>query len=95
MAACVVVTLPLELVVGARVWREPARLLRSVGPVLIAFATWDAFAIERAHWSFSARYTTGWEIPLHLPVEEIIFFAVIPVCALLTFEAVDRLVGTR
>ena len=37
MIACLVLTLPLELVIGARVWRRPARLARAVLPVAAGF----------------------------------------------------------
>ncbi|MFW6090399.1 MAG: lycopene cyclase domain-containing protein [Actinomycetota bacterium] len=91
LAACLLVTLPLEVVVGARVYRRPGRLLAVLAPVVAVFLVWDAFAIERGHWTFSERYTTGWTLPGGIPVEELAFFIVIPICALLTFEAVRLL----
>jgi len=54
---------------------------------------WDAVAIARHHWSYSHRYTTGWDLPFRLPVEELVFFVVIPICGLLTLEAVRRMLG--
>lgn len=95
MAACLVVTLPLEVVFGARVWRRPRHLLAALLPTVAAFVAWDALAIARGHWSFSNRYTTGWLLPGDVPVEEIVFFVVIPVCGLLTLEAVRNLLGDR
>ncbi|MFW6033963.1 MAG: lycopene cyclase domain-containing protein [bacterium] len=91
LAACVLVTLPLEVVVGARVYRRPGRLLAVLTPVVAVFLVWDAFAIARGHWTFSEQYTTGWTLPGGIPVEELAFFVVIPICALLTFEAVRLL----
>jgi lycopene beta-cyclase len=95
MAGCLVVTLPLELVVGARVWRQPRRLALALAPTIAVFVVWDVIAIAREHWSFSDRYTTGWSLPGDLPVEELVFFVVIPICGLLTLEAVRRLSGDR
>ena len=91
MAACLVVTLPLELVFGARVWRQPRRLLFALVPTVIVFVVWDIVAIARDHWSFNARYVTGRRLPGNLPVEELAFFVVIPICGLLTLEAVRRI----
>ena len=91
MAACVMVTLPLEFVFAARVWRRPRRLLAALTPVVLLFSIWDAVAIARDHWSFNDRYTTGWLLPGDLPVEELVFFVVIPVCGLLTLEAVRQI----
>jgi lycopene cyclase domain-containing protein len=88
MAACVVITLPLELLIGARVYRGWRRLLLTLLPVLAVFLTWDALAIHAHHWSY--RHLTGLRIG-NLPIEEIVFFVVIPVCSVLTLEAVRRL----
>lgn len=93
MAACAAITLPLEFVFRARVYRRPRRLLRALLPALAIFLAWDAWAIERGHWTFSERYTTGWEIGFGIPVEELAFFVVIPICALLTYEAVKTVLG--
>ena len=91
MAGCVVITLPLEFVFGARVWRRPRRLAMALAPTVVLFSIWDVVAIAREHWSYSNRYTTGWLLPGDLPVEELVFFVVIPVCGLLTLEAVRRI----
>lgn len=98
MAGCAAVTLPLEFVFRARVYRRPRRLLRAVLPPFAVFAVWDAIAIARGHWSFASRYVTGWRAPFDIPVEELVFFVVIPLCALLTYEAVGtvlRWMGAR
>ncbi|HEX4978966.1 MAG TPA: lycopene cyclase domain-containing protein [Acidimicrobiales bacterium] len=93
MALCLAVTLPLELVLGARVWRRPRRLAAAVVPVVVVFGAWDVVAIGRRHWTYSERYTTGVELPFDLPLEELVFFVVIPVCGLLTLEAVRTLLA--
>jgi lycopene cyclase domain-containing protein len=95
MAACVAITLPLEFVLGARVYRRPRRLVLSLLPVLVVFYVWDALAIARGHWDYSPAHTTGWLLPFAVPVEEVVFFIVIPLCGLLTFEAVGRMLGRR
>ncbi len=91
MAACLLLTLPLELVIGARVWRRPRRLLAAVGVVVVIFGVWDVVGIVRGHWTYSERYTTGVLLPLEMPLEELVFFVVIPICGLLTYEAVGTL----
>lgn len=86
-------TLPLEFVFRARVYRRPRRLVRAMALPVAIFVVWDLLAIARGHWTFTERYVTGWELPGSLPVEEFVFFLVIPVCALLTFEASRRTLG--
>jgi lycopene cyclase domain-containing protein len=95
MAGCLVITLPLELVVGARVYRDPRRLLRALVPVVAVFYLWDALAIGRDHWTFNLRYVTGWTLLFGVPFEEVVFFVVVPICALLTYEAVSILCSRR
>lgn len=95
MAACLLVTLPLEFVFGARVWRRPRRLLAAMALPVVLFTIWDVVAISREHWRYSPRFTTGWLLPLSFPVEELVFFVVIPICGLLTLEAVRSLLGGR
>src|ERR1700761_1050075 len=98
MAACLVATLPLEAL-GARVWRQPARLARAVLPVALVFLIWDALAIGGAVWPYNPRYVPGVDLPFRIPVEELVFFLAIPVCGILTFEGVQavarRLAGRR
>jgi lycopene cyclase domain-containing protein len=91
MAGCLAITLPLEFVFRARVWRRPRRLVRAMWLPLLIFAVWDAVAIARDHWGFNERYVTGWHLPFDLPVEELAFFVAIPICALLTYESVRRI----
>ena len=93
MGGCLLITLPLEFLFGARVWRRPRRLLAALWLPVVLFTIWDVAAIARDHWHYSPRYTTGWTLPLELPVEELVFFLVIPVCGLLTLEAVRSLLG--
>jgi lycopene cyclase domain-containing protein len=93
MGLCLLVTLPLEVVVGARVYRQPRRLVATLAVPVAVFVAWDVAAIAWGHWWYAPRYVTGWELPGHLPVEELAFFVVVPTCGLLTFEAVRRLRG--
>lgn len=92
MAACVAVTLPLEWLLGARVYRRWRLLLPTLGVVLVVFVAWDVLAILREHWTFSPRFTTGVLIG-PVPIEEIVFFVVIPLAGLLSYEGVDRVLS--
>lgn len=94
LALCAAVTLPLEFAGDARVYRRPKALLATLAPVLAVFAGWDLIAVHRGEWWFSPRYTLGLRIA-GLPVEEWLFFLVVPVCALLTYEVLGRAAGLR
>lgn len=98
LAACVLGTLPLEFLLGTGVYARWRRLGLSVLPVAIVFAGWDLWAIHARLWWYDSRYLVGLTLPGRLPVEELLFFLVIPTCAVLTLEAVrarrpDWLIG--
>lgn len=95
MAACLVLTLPLEFVLGARVWRRPRRTLKAIAPAFGIFVAWDLWASHRGTWDFDERYTVGVRLPGGMVVEELMFFFVVPMCALLTFEAVRAVQSRR
>jgi lycopene cyclase domain-containing protein len=88
LAGCLVVTVPLPVVFGARVYQRWRRLGLTLLPVLVVFVTWDVLAIHAHDWSY--RRLTGVRIG-NLPIEELAFFVVIPICSILTFETVRRL----
>ena len=93
MGACVLITVPLEVGVGARVWRSPARLAQSLLPAFVLFVVWDLWATRTGTWDFNPAYTIGLTLPGGMAFEELVFFTVIPVCGLLTLEAVRRLLA--
>lgn len=94
LAACVVGTLPLEIVLRTRVYGRPLRLLLTLLPVLVVFIGWDLLAIRAGHWTYDPAQTSGIVLG-DLPLEELAFFVVIPVCAVLTLEAVRAVKGWR
>lgn len=93
LAFVLVGTLPLELFLGTKVYRRWRRLSRSVAPVLACFACWDLYAIAAGHWRFDPRQITGIVLPGGLPLEELLFFLVVPIASILTLEAVRRVRG--
>jgi lycopene cyclase domain-containing protein len=95
LGGCILITLPLEFWFGARVWRRPRRLALALAPAFIVFVVWDVWATARGTWSFAEEYTIGLRLPGDLVVEELAFFLIIPVCGLLTLEAVRNILRRR
>ncbi len=83
----------LEVVLGVRVWRRPLRLLLTLLPVVCVFYVWDVYAVSRRQWTFDPHRVTGVRLPGDVPLEELLFFVVVPVAAILTLEAVRRVRG--
>ena len=53
MGLCLLITLPLELLLGARVWRRPRRLLVAMAPLVLAYSIWDIAMIAAGSLSYS------------------------------------------
>jgi lycopene cyclase domain-containing protein len=92
LAACLAITAPLELF-GEGVYRQPWRTVRAVLPVALVFLIWDAVAIAAGVWTYNPRYITGITIGFGIPLEELLFFIVIPLCGLLTYNAVTAMLN--
>lgn len=92
LGACVLVTAPLEIF-GRGVYRQPRRLVTAILPVAAVFLIWDAIAVAAGVWEYNPRYLLGLILPGALPLEEVLFFVVIPLCALLTYSAVTTIVS--
>jgi lycopene cyclase domain-containing protein len=93
LAFCVLGTLPLELLLGVRVYRQWRRLLLTLLPVVVVFVAWDLYAIAADHWSFDRTQLVGLMLPGGLPLEELLFFLVVPTASILALEAVHRVRG--
>lgn len=93
LAGCLVVTAPLELVLRVRVYARWRRLLLALVPELLLFVGWVLYAIAQGHWRYSGRLTLGVRLPGGIPVEEVLFFLVVPLCAVLALEAVTKVTG--
>lgn len=78
----------LEFAFKIKVLRRPRILFLSVFPVALFFLIWDAFAINQNHWDFDPHQTLGINGPFNIPIEEYLFFMVIPIAAVLTLEGV-------
>lgn len=88
LAGCLAAALVLEPVLRVNVLRRGRRLLLTLLPVSLVFVAWDLAAIAAGHWRFDRSQTTGIVLPGGLPLEEVLFFVVVPLCAILGFEAV-------
>lgn len=84
---CLAGTLPLIPLFGLRVLRQPVRLLITIVVAGMPFLVWDLGATRAGQWRFDGGQTLPWRLG-GLPLEEVAFFVVIPVVAVLTYESV-------
>jgi lycopene cyclase domain-containing protein len=71
-------------------WR---RFLLAVLPEFVVFVAWVLYAIGQGHWAYDDGQTLGVRLPGGIPLEEVLFFLVVPLCSVLAFEAVRRVTG--
>ncbi len=93
LVGCLIVTAPLEVVLRVRVYARWRRLLLAVLPEFVVFVVWVLYAIEQGHWDYSDTRTLGVRLPGGIPVEEVLFVLVVPLCSVMALEAVRTVTG--
>jgi lycopene cyclase domain-containing protein len=61
--------------------------------VLTVYLAWDFWAVTRGSWSFDPNQILGIVILNKLPIEEILFFIIVPLMTVLTYLALAKLTG--
>jgi lycopene cyclase domain-containing protein len=69
-------------------YRNTRALLASLFLVLFIFGFWDVYATYRGHWHFNPAAVWNMRI-INLPLEEVLFFIVIPFCSIFTWETIN------
>lgn len=69
-------------------WRNWRPLIFSISLIAVIFGGWDIFATFRGHWYFDPAGVFSLRI-VNLPLEEVLFFVVIPFCCIFTWEALN------
>ncbi|MEI6039378.1 MAG: lycopene cyclase domain-containing protein [Actinomycetes bacterium] len=80
----------LEIALKVQVLKRVKRVLLTVTPIAIIFLAWDYYAIKSGHWYFDTTQILGIYLPGRIPVEEFLFFIIVPLAAIMTIEAVRR-----
>ncbi|MGA1279858.1 MAG: lycopene cyclase domain-containing protein, partial [Candidatus Nanopelagicaceae bacterium] len=81
----------LEWAFRIRVLRRIRFTLFTIIPVSLFFLMWDWFAIDSEHWDFDYSQMLGITGPFNIPLEEYLFFLVVPLAIILTYEGVSKL----
>lgn len=78
----------LEFVLKVKVLRRYKQAIKAILPISLIFIVWDSYAIASGHWWFDKEQILGIFGPFGIPLEEYLFFTVVPLAAILTIEAV-------
>jgi lycopene cyclase domain-containing protein len=90
LVGCLAAAIWLEPILRLGALRQWRRLLLTILPVALVFSVWDTAAFRAGHWWLDPAQTTRVVLPGGLPLEEVLFFIVIPLCAVLGYEAVRK-----
>lgn len=61
--------------------------------VLAVYLFWDYWAIEKKIWSFDPAQTVGAKVFGIIPIEEILFFIIVPLMTIITYLALINLIA--
>jgi lycopene cyclase domain-containing protein len=78
----------LEFIFKVGVLRRVKRAALSIFPVATIFLLWDYYAVHSGHWFFDKKQVVGIYGPAGVPLEEFLFFIIVPLAGLMTIEAV-------
>ena len=59
--------------------------------IMVIYLIWDYWAITKRNWYFDEGQIIGIRILGKIPIEEILFFLIVPLTSLLTFLALKKL----
>jgi len=85
MASCLIFPFAFSFDKRVAFYKNWGKLLVATIIPATFFIIWDAWFTSRGIWSFNDTYIIGYKI-LNLPIEEWLFFIVIPYCSIFVYE---------
>ena len=80
----------LEIFIKISVLKRIKKVIKALIPGAILFIAWDSYAISKGHWHFDPAQILGIFGPFKIPLEEYLFFLIVPIAAIMTIEAVTK-----
>ena len=80
----------LEIFLKIGVLRRFKKVFKALLPGFLLFITWDSYAVSQGHWRFDRSQILGIYGPFNIPLEEYLFFLIVPLAAIMTIEAVTK-----
>ena len=63
--------------------------------VILVYSAWDSWAIYKRNWYFDLHQILGVRLFFNIPIEEILFFLIVPFTTISTYLALSKLTGWR
>ena len=61
--------------------------------ILVIYLIWDFWAVSKGSWFFDSNQILGIMLLGKLPIEEVLFFIIVPLMSILTYLALIKLTG--
>ena len=61
--------------------------------ILVIYLIWDFWAVSKGSWFFDPNQILGVMLLGKLPIEEVLFFIIVPLMSILTYLALTKLTG--
>ena len=61
--------------------------------ILFIYLIWDFWAVSKGSWFFDSNQILGIMLFGKLPIEEVLFFIIVPMMSILTYLALTKLTG--
>lgn len=78
-----------RLRIGKR-WRE---LILTQFAIVIIYLSWDTWAIAKKNWFFDSNQIVNVDVLPKVPLEELLFFIIVPLTIILSYQALLKLTG--
>ena len=89
VAACALfVNLTFKLRISSQ-WRT---FIKVDAAILAIYLTWDAWAIHKNNWRFDSHQIFKGRLWGGIPIEEVLFFVIVPLMTILTYLALNKIV---
>lgn len=63
--------------------------------ILVLYLTWDFWAISKKNWFFDSKQILNFNLLPRVPMEEVLFFIIVPFTSILTYLSLKKLTGWR
>ncbi len=61
--------------------------------ILLVYGVWDLWAVGRKSWGFDDAQILGFKLFGDLPIEEVLFFILVPLVTIISYKTLLRLTG--
>jgi lycopene cyclase domain-containing protein len=61
--------------------------------ILVIYLIWDFWAVSKGSWFFDSNQILGIMLLDKLPIEEVLFFIIVPMMSVITYLALTKLTG--